>query len=161
VQLKLDRQKVKLFGVWDNQRTKFPIGPTFALALRQAAAFLCWLRFECDDMKDQFVQLFIAGRGQNAHPAAHPAIHVFGSNRKAANRHPKQSRASQVLESRRGFFAAFAERAGRFGRLFAPVMMHTQDAPINDTQFDTRTLNRGLIQVHFLSLTHLPVAVSR
>jgi hypothetical protein len=80
VQLELDWQEVKLFGVRDDQGTKFPIGPTLAFALRQAAAFLCWLRLERDDMKDQFVQVLVAGRWQNAHPAAHPAVHVFGSH---------------------------------------------------------------------------------
>ena len=160
MQLELDRQQVKLFGIRNNQGTKLPIGPTLAFALRQAAAFLLRLRLERDNMKDQFVKVFVAGHRQDAHPAAHPAFHVFGSHRKATNSHPKQSGAGQVLESGGRFFAAFTERAGRFGRLFAPVMMHTQNAAINGTQFDPRTFNRGLIQVHCLSLTHLPMAVT-
>jgi hypothetical protein len=62
VQLKLDWQEVKLFGVRDDQRTKLPVGPTLAFTLRQAAAFFLWLRLERNDMKDQFVQMFVAGR---------------------------------------------------------------------------------------------------
>ena len=98
-------------------------------------------------MQDQFVQVLAAG-GQNAHPAAHPAFHVLGPHREAANRDPQESRAGQIFESRRGLLAAFAVGHGRFGALFAPVMVHGQDAAVNGPQFDPGAFNFGVGQVH-------------
>jgi hypothetical protein len=139
-----------LLGVRDDQGTKLPVGPTFAFALRDGAAFFGWLRFECDDMKDQFVQVFVAAGGQDAHPAAHPSFHVFGPHRKMANGHPQQSRAGQVLESRRGFLATFAIGDGGFGALFAAVVVHAQDATIDGSQFNAGTLNDRIVQVQLI-----------
>jgi hypothetical protein len=134
-----------LFGVWNNQGTKLPIGPTLAFGLRHGAAFLGQLWLEGDDVKDQFVKVRVAGGGQDAHPAAHPTVHVFGSHRKTSDGHPQQASAGQVVESGWWFFAAFAEGAGRCGRLFASIMVHGRNAPIDGTQFDAGTFNRGLI----------------
>jgi hypothetical protein len=101
--------------------------------LRDAAAFFGQLRFERHNMKDQFIKVLVSAGRQNAHPTAHPTVHVFGPNREMTNRHPQQSRTGQLLESSRWFLAAFAKGIGGFGRLLASIMVDRQNATIDGT----------------------------
>jgi hypothetical protein len=141
MQLEFDRQEVKLFCVWHDQGTKLPVGPTLTFGLHHVAAFFCRLRLEGHNMKDQFVQMRVAGGGQDPHPAAHPTVHVLGPYRKMTDCHPQQARAGQVLESGWWFLTAFAVSSSGFGALFTSVMVHGQDAAIDGPQFDARAFN--------------------